>query len=379
MSNQTHIHHAAWDENRLAWLLLTWFEGFGSRTFFKLHRRYDGQGQRAAAAHQSILQEIGVKPAIIEKYIAYRKKTDARKLAEKLECEGIQFLRHDDAGYPPLLREIPDPPYALFVRGATDMTNTNIAAVVGTRRNTPYGRTVAERIGEDLASAGIPIVSGLAGGIDGITHEAALRNNGRCIAVLGTGVDAASVYPHCHQRLSENILATGGTLVSEYPPGTESMKFHFPLRNRIIAGMSRLTIVVEAANKSGSLITAFQALEQNREVFAVPGPITHAQSYGTNRLLTMGATPYVSSEEIIHLLRGKSNSIPLKPAAISETERTMLKTLGQPRHADELARILRQPAATLNAVLARLEITGLIVNQGAQIFVRTQIAEALID
>jgi DNA processing protein len=326
-----------------------------------------------------VFREIGIKDAIIDRYFKFRDKNDPAHLAEQLEKEQIRFMLHADEDYPPLLRQISDPPYALFVRGNADLRVTNGCAIVGTRRNTPYGRTVAETLGKEFARNSIPVISGLAGGIDSIAHEAALKENGTCIAVLGTGVDADSVYPKCNIKLSEQILEKGGALISEFPPRTESLPFHFPLRNRIISGMSKATIVVEAADKSGSLITAFQALEQNRDVFAVPGPITHAQSYGTNRLLAMGAIPLVTTDDVVRILSdGKQQHFAFQ-ATITADQHQLLQSLNGPCHTDDLARSLKQPIAAINALLARLEMNGLVIAQGAQTYIRAPCAEPLLD
>ncbi len=378
------IHSAScmshsWDANRLSWLVLTWFEGFGSRTFFKLHRRFHGNGESSAYAQRSVYLECGIRDDMIDRYLVFRTKKRAEQLAEELEEEQIQFVLHEDDNYPPLLREIADPPFALFIRGDASLTQTNGGAIVGTRRNTPYGRTVAETLGKEFARNGIPIISGLAGGIDSIAHEAALNENGTCLAILGTGVDAASVYPKCNMKLGERIVASGGALISEFPPKTESLPFHFPLRNRIISGMSKATIVVEAADKSGSLITAFQALEQNRDVFAVPGPITHAQSYGTNRLLAMGAIPLVSVEDAVRWLdQGVQRPLPIH-IRLTEEERQLLKALDGTRHIDELVRILQRPISSINALLARLEMNGFVIVQGPQTYIRAPCAEPQLD
>lgn len=360
------------DTSLLGWIFLASFDGFGSRTLFKLARHFSGKGERAMHAGADVLLELGVKNSTIDRLDRFRKKASAERFAEFLVANGIWFMLHDDDRYPPLLRHISDPPFALFGRGNEDLKDMTAVSIVGTRRSTAYGAHVTRWIGNELAHAGVTVVSGLAGGIDTIAHEAALEMNGRCIAVLGSGIDDDAIYPRTNLDLAKRILENGGTVLSEFPPGTEGLKFHFPLRNRIISGMSRATIVVEAAEKSGSLITAFQALEQNRDVFAVPGPITNAQSMGTNRLLRMGAEPCTSPDDILRSLNG--SVAPPSPCRISLTveEQDLLDLLDAPRHIDDLARALAIPVAAVNARLMRLELSGVAVPHGGGIYARTR-------
>jgi DNA processing protein len=361
-----------WDASRLGWLALAWFDGFGSRTLQKLGKRFGSRGDEAWSMDASVLREIGCHESTVERFARYRSNIDPIALKQRLDCEEISFALVSDARYPSLLQHIADPPYALFVRGQIDVCTQNSVAVVGTRRNTSYGRRVAEWLGEECARAGLTVVSGLAGGIDTIVHESALRAGGTCVAVLGSGVDDDGMYPRSNVGLSRRILKSGGCVVSEFPPGTEALKHHFPLRNRLIAGLSRATVIVEAAEKSGSLITAHLALEQNRDVFAVPGPITHAQSGGTNRLLAMGAIPCTSPDDVIRHVASTVVAAPPRPLSISDGERSILALLDEPKHVDDIARSLGLSISVVNGQLARLEMHGWIALHGPHTYARTR-------
>ena len=210
--------------------------------------------------------------------------------------------RPGEGNYPALLKQIHDPPHTLFVRGTLPQSDFTLG-VVGTRMATVYGRQIVEQIVAPLARSGMIVVSGLALGIDALAHDVTIREGGITVAVLGGGCDRASIYPTSNRALAERILEHGGALISEYPPGTLAMPFHFPNRNRIISGMSRGVFVIEAAEDSGSLITARAALDQNREVFTVPGDITRDTSKGPNNLLKMGAHPVLAHEDILDALK----------------------------------------------------------------------------
>lgn len=227
---------------------------------------------------------------------------EARNARNHPQRGEIEVVRIGDDRYPPLLRTIHEPPETLYVRGSADALRRTSLAVVGTRKITPYGATAVRMLVPAAARAGAVIVSGLALGIDAAAHATCLEHDGHTVAVLAGGVDAPSVGPRTNAALAERIVATGGALVSEHPPGTHPMTFGFPRRNRIIAGLCRATLVVEAAAKSGALITAYQALDEGRDVLAVPGPITSPAAAGANGLLRRGATPITSSADLLEAL-----------------------------------------------------------------------------
>ena len=214
----------------------------------------------------------------------------------------ISSVRRGESRYPALLRHIPDPPARLWIRGEAELEllERPALAIVGARACSGYGRTVARLLATEAAGAGAVVVSGMARGIDGEAHRGALAVHGTTVAVLGCGVDRD--YPAAHAELARAIVAGGGLLVSEYEPGVEPAPWRFPARNRIIAGLSRATVVVEARERSGALITADFALEDGREVLAVPGEITSVLSHGTNALLRLGATPATSAADVLEAL-----------------------------------------------------------------------------
>ena len=254
---------------------------------------------------------------------------------------------------PPLLQAIHGPPEKLYLRGRGDpeLLSRNAVAIVGARMCSSYGRQVARMIGRDVAAAGVVVVSGLARGVDGEAHRGALEAQGHTIAVLGCGIDR--IYPAEHATLLRQIEETS-LIVSEYEPGVEPAPFRFPARNRIVAGLCAATIVVEAREKSGALITADFALEEGREVFAVPGEITSRLSDGTNALLRLGATPLTSAADVLESLGLTPPE--RRPPELSEAAASLLERL--PATVDELIRASGISAAAVTAALAELELAG---------------------
>ena len=260
-------------------------------------------------------------------------------------------------GYPPLLAELHDPPDRLYLRGgpASVLAEPSVA-VVGARSCSSYGAQVAREISRELAAAGVVVVSGLARGIDGEAHRGALAAGGRTVAVLGCGIDRD--YPRAHAHLAGRV-AESGAVVSEYPPGVEPSPWRFPARNRIVAGLARATIVVEARERSGALITADFALELGREVFAVPGEITSSLSSGTNDLIRQGATPLLSADDVLGVL-GRERPPP-PPADLSHDARALLGPLSElSRSLDELTRATGLDSASIAAARPELELGGLV-------------------
>jgi DNA processing protein len=259
------------------------------------------------------------------------------------------------ARLPPLLRAIHDPPECLYVRGEApdDVLERPAVAVVGARACSGYGALVARMLGKDLAAAGLVVVSGLARGIDGEAHRGALSAGGITVAVLGCGPDRD--YPAAHARLAAEIRANG-LVVSEYRPGTEPAPWRFPARNRIIAGLCAATVVVEARDRSGALITTDLALEEGREVLAVPGEITSPLSAGTNALLRLGATPVTSAQDVLEVFGLETPKPP--PPTVEGAGAGVLAAL--PATADELVRTTSLDAAAIAGALAELELAGLV-------------------
>lgn len=259
----------------------------------------------------------------------------------------MSFLRRHEL--PPLLRAIHDPPRRLYLRGAgdTEVLSRTAVAIVGARACSPYGAQAARMLGRELAAAGVVVVSGLARGVDGEAHRGALETDGHTVAVLGCGIDRN--YPAGHAALAQAI-AERSLLVSEYEPGVEPSPWRFPARNRIVAGLCDATVVVEARERSGALITADFALDEGREVFAVPGEITSALSAGTNALLRLGATPLTNAADVLEAL-----GLEVQPR--SAVTHPLLELL--PATADELVRVTGSTSGAIAAALAELELSGL--------------------
>jgi DNA processing protein len=267
-------------------------------------------------------------------------------------------VRRGQEGYPPLLAELHDPPSRLHLRGGPlELLARPSVAIVGARSCSPYGAQVARELAQSLAAAGLAVVSGLARGVDAEAHRGALAAGGLTVAVLGCGIDRD--YPRVHAELARRITESG-LVVSEYPPGIEPSPWRFPARNRIIAGLALATVVVEARERSGALITADFALELGREVFATPGEITSALSAGTNDLLRQGATPLLSAEDVLEAL-GVEPIPEALPAGLSPEALAVLERLSDgARTLDELVRATERDPAGLAAVLTELELVGLI-------------------
>lgn len=321
------------------------------------------------------LVESGFEPAIADEFVRWRDQTDPEKILERLRKENITVISWGDARYPRLLAEISDPPQTIFVRGDLSVLCTSSPlAVVGTRRATSYGKQITEQLVTELVSQGITIVSGLALGIDGLAHETTLRCQGRTIAVLGSGNAKKSVYPREHESLAERIASEGGALVSEYPPDFAPTQYSFPARNRIIAGLTLGTLVIEAPEESGALITARAALDYNREVCAVPHPITSLSGVGNNNLLKKGALLVTKAEDILealHLHTTQKEVAKTTPFNCSPTEELLLSALStEPVHIDELTKFTRLDSTTVNSTLMLLELKQQVKNVGGMKYVR---------
>ncbi len=289
-----------------------------------------------------------VRPPRGERWRAFERRFDERAHLERLAAAGYGFLPRSSGEFPPLLRAIHDPPAGLFLRGdgEFELLARPAVAIVGARACSGYGASVARSLGRDLAGAGLVVVSGLARGIDAEAHRGALEADGTTVAVLGCGIDRD--YPAAHAELARRV-AGAGLIVSEYAPGVEPAPWRFPARNRIVAGLCAAAVVVEARERSGALITADLALEEGREVFAVPGEITSSLSAGTNALLKLGATPLTSAADLL-----ASFGIELEPV---QSERSPLLEL-LPATADELVRQTGLGADEVARAVVELELEG---------------------
>jgi DNA processing protein len=303
-----------------------------------------------------------------------RAELNLREELARLQEQDIKYVTIEDGEYPRLLRNIFDPPPALFVRGSLSRLGEQAVAVVGSRRPTPYGLAVAEKLGEELARAGLAVVSGMARGIDSAAHRGALAAGGMTVAVLGCGVDV--VYPRENRRLMEEIIRSGA-VVSEFPPGSPPEAWHFPVRNRIISGLSRATVVVEAAEKSGALITADLALEQGREVMAVPGPVTSPQSRGPNQLIKQGARLVEGAEDILEelgmtcLFSAGERQSPALPRLTADEEAVYGTLSTEPLPVDVVVEKTGLAVQQVLSALMFLEVKGLVRQFPGRLYARS--------
>jgi DNA processing protein len=363
-------------ENFKYWVALNNFPKFGPIRLKRLLNYFLPQGrnlEKAFFAFSEELTKAGIEENIAEEFVAARNNIHPEELIAKLEKEDIKILTIIDESYPKLLAEIYNPPALLYYRGALDLQDDFPLAIVGTRKYTSYGQQAVENITKDLVKNNITIISGLALGIDSLAHLATLEAGGKTIAVLGSGLDRQSLYPSQNHYLADKIVSAGGGVISEFPLGTAPLKYNFPQRNRIISGLSLGTLVVEAAEKSGALITAAYALEQNREVFAVPGNIFSCMSAGPNKLIRDGAKPIVSAFDMIEALNLTQATSYLDNKKImpeSEEEKKIISKLSfEPIHIDELVRLTRLDTATANSTLVIMEMKGMIKNLGGMNYI----------
>ena len=286
----------------------------------------------------------------------------------KTNSQEIYTIPFEDPRYPELLRHIPTPPSLLYIRGDLEYNQEYSLAVVGTRRPSSYGKEVTEPLVDELVRYGFTIISGLAIGIDALSHSAALNAHGKTIAVLGSGVDEKSIYPPQNRNLAKRILENGGGIISEFPPGIEPLPHHFLQRNRIISGLARGVLIIEAPERSGALNTANHALEQGREVFAIPGPIFSKNSRGTNTLIKMGARLVTSADDIIEEL-GLTSPSPSSTSrqASSPEEEQILTLLEDAVSGLDIETIIQQSRLNpkdISSILTIMELTGKIKNIG---------------
>jgi len=364
------------NNERTYWLALNMVKGIGAVRFRALLDAF-GSAQAAWQAAPVALRAAGLNEATVESFVETRKKIDPQRIQPDLEKHQVTALTWEDEAYPRKLRELDQAPPVLYVRGALLPEDEWSVAVVGTRKVTSYGRQVAEEFGAFLAHNGITLVSGLARGVDGIAHQAALQAGGRTLAVLAHGLD--QVYPVDHRKLAAEIVAHGA-LVSDYAIGTPPDAANFPPRNRIISGLSLAVVIVEAGEQSGALITAGFAAEQGREVFAVPGNIHAPQSKGANMLIQRGAHPLIRFEDLLDVLnlemmaehRSATAALPA-----DATEAQLFGLLGQePLHVNELGALAHLPIEQVSSTLALMELKGLVRQVGGMSYVAARELQA---
>jgi DNA processing protein len=372
------------------WVELNMTPGIGPRAAAKLLERF-GSAEAVYNATRTELEQLRLAPEAVDTIIARELRSAAEAEITAVKKLGGDILLLDDGVYPSSLREIYDPPIVLYVKGAwSECLDQPCIGVVGSRKASTYGQNAALMLARDLAQRGMTVVSGFARGIDAAAHRGALEGGGRTIAVLGTGID--EVYPRDHKKLAEEILARGGALVSQFPLGTPPVSENFPYRNRIISGLSLGVVVVEAAENSGSLITARLAMEQNREVFAVPGNITSRNSFGTNYLIKGAGAKLVQQWQDIAAelppqlaarllpppfteIRAEPSlleKLALVPEGLSQTETSVFRLLtpDSPAHVDWLIDKSKLPITDLTAALLALEMRELVRALPGRCFVR---------
>jgi DNA processing protein len=364
-------------EERVAYLALTQVPGMGPS---RLNTLLTSCGT-AVGAHSAPIEFLcalpGISPALVTALKATPLDT-GQKVLESAAKLDVQILLPVDEAYPALLREIPDPPPVLFALGNQELLSRPAAAIVGSRDHTAYGAEVCRSVAAATAQSGVVIVSGMARGLDAVAHTAALDCGGSTIGVLGNGHGV--IYPAANRKLYERVRRDG-LLLSEFPPGERPHAGSFPRRNRLISGLSRVTLVVEAAAGSGALITAGAALDQGREVMAVPGNVTSVVSVGTNRLIRDGAAPLLEAADLLQhfpelvtspptapLIRSTGRAL---PEILSPEERELAILLGtEPVHPDELASRSRRPIGEVLGLLSGLEIAGVVEQGPGRVFRR---------
>jgi DNA processing protein len=319
-------------------------------------------------APQRLAAMLGLAGEALSDALRQARERASRALADTTRL-GLHLRSCLDTNYPSLLSQIPDPPIVFWHSCDAGLLERPAVAVVGSRRAGPTGLETARRLARDLARAGVVVISGLARGIDAAAHAGALEAGGPTIAVLGSGVDV--IYPREHRRLAQDIGQAGG-LVSELPPGTPPLPHHFPLRNRLISGLSKAVVVVEASEKSGSLITARLALEQGRDVLAVPGNVVSGCHRGCHALIKDGARLVENVEDILDEIRWTSGDAGRNLASKSRQDNELLSSMrpGEPVSVDDLAARTGRPAAAILAELGGLEVDGLVARTGGGLFTR---------
>jgi DNA processing protein len=367
-------------EPRQYWVAFSLVKGIGAVRFQAL-LNFFGDPQIAWGAPTEALREAGLSAKVIENVVELRSSIDLDLVWEQLEAKGITVLIQTDENYPRRLQELDQPPPVIYMLGELTSEDEWAVAVVGTRRVTAYGKQVAEDIAGTLARNGISVISGLARGVDSISHQAALHAGGRTIAVLGCGLDR--IYPPENRRLAEQITAHGA-LISDYPPGTPPEASNFPPRNRLISGLSLAVVIVEAGQTSGALITAAFAADQGREVFAVPGNINSPGSKGTNRLIRDGAQPLLHPEQILEeleltMVAEQRTARVVLPADAVEAQ--LFEALGrEPLHIDEIRSRTDLPIEKVTATLAVMELKGMVSQVGGMQYIALrEVKEAYRD
>lgn len=368
-------------ENRYYYLAFSYFQKIGPVNMKRLEKFFPDV-RRAFFANSEELERAGLSPSLASDFISWRDSPAASidNMVKELAKENISFMTWHDSGYPAILKEIPAPPYVLYYKGRLNSEASNRLAVVGSRKFSAYGEKIISELLPEIVKSEITIISGLALGIDALAHQQTLNSNGLTWAVLGSGLDSKNFYPSANRQLAQEIINSGGALISEFPPGTPPYKQNFPQRNRIIAGLAQATIVIEAKYKSGALITADYALEENREVLTVPGNIFAEFSAGPNKLIKFGAKPITGAQDILEIYGLDNKSAIQKESGRKQAFRQLsffpnneaealiyglLKKVSERAEyisADEIIRATKLDSSVVNSTLSILELQGVAKN-----------------
>lgn len=352
------------------WIAFSCMEKVGPATFKKLSNYFNDDLQKAWEADLENLLMAGLRENLATYVQAQKQNINPDQELEKLDKLGVSVVTIKDKHYPKLLAETYNPPAVLYYKGRLEDDRFSLA-VVGTRKITSYGRQITPEIVKPLAQNGVTIVSGLALGVDALAHKSCLEIGGRTVAVLGSGVDR--IYPAANSWLAEQIIEEGGAVVSEYPLGTAPLKHHFPNRNRIISGLSLGVIIAEGAEDSGSLITAKYALDQNREIFAVPGDINKTMAQGPNKMIKMGAKMITCAADVLEELNLTNvRQFVENKKVVPETpeETVLLQYLSKESvHIDKLIKCSKLDAQTVSSALILMEMKGSVRNLGGHQYV----------
>ena len=358
-------------EDKLYWLALNMVPGVGPITYRNLVGQFRDPERVFAASPKTLAAVEGVGEKTIRAIKDFPAETAAVEELKKAKDLGVYILTFRDQGYPKNLLQIYDPPPLLYVRGKLDKGDSPMVAMVGSRKGSPYGRAVTKKISKALAAVGVTVVSGMARGIDTCAHLGSLEAGGMTLAVLGCGIDI--MYPPENERLFLDII-DHGAVISEFPLSTPPEGKNFPKRNRIISGLSLGVVIVEATADSGSLITASHALEQGREVFAVPGNVGMATSQGTHALIKQGAKLVEGAQDILVEIipQFEGTVIREETPALNDEEDGILQILSHnPLHIDEISRLSQMEIRRVSTILLELELKGVISQLGGKLFVRT--------
>jgi DNA processing protein len=351
------------------WIGFNLVRGIGAVRFQQI-QNFFGDLSTAWQAPIEAFYEIGLPERAVKNFQTMRNQIDLDRMMDSIMEKGVTVLTSTDDDYPRLLGEIDQSPPVIYVKGNLLPSDEFAVAIVGTRKVTPYGQQITRDTSIYLAGHGITVVSGLARGVDGLAHQHALEAGGRTIAVLGCGVDV--IYPPEHRKLAEAIVENGA-IISDYPMGTKPEGINFPPRNRIISGLSLATIVIEAGQRSGALITADFAIEQGRDVFAVPGNVLSPASRGTNNLIQNGAYPMITPQDVLDVLdlstvEDVKSARKILPS--NSIEEQILQVVNfEPIHVDEICNKIALPVDQVSAALTMMELKGMLQHVGGMRYV----------